>query len=214
MRVAFAALAVFTLVAVPASAQPCRDALVKIRPDCRFAPMQSSAAVAYLASIGATAVTVGGGYLIYAYGPGDPTRSSFTSEEVGGLVMALGVMIGPSVGNLTLGAGDAVAYGMRPKMIGAVMGSGLGLAGMGLALGCVLSNPDGGGEGCGPAEDAAVVLLVTGAAAVGTGLLVGTMIDLATIPSSARRLHTERDAERPSVTVSLAPGGVALRVAL
>lgn len=212
MRTSLAGLALLLLSSAAPAAQPCRDALIRIRPDCRFAPVQSSAVVAYLASIGATAALVGGGYLLYEYGPGDPTRSSFNSEEVGIFVMSLGALVGPSVGNLTLGAGDAAARGMTPKMIGTVVGSSIALGGVGIAIGCVLGNVDGGD--CGLAGDVAVGLVVTGAAVTAGGILVGTVIDLATIPGSARRVRAEQRAARSAVTASAGPQGLALRVAL
>lgn len=165
-----------------------------------FRPPQTSAARAYLYSAAATGVLVGVGYLVdrAAAAALDPTTSDSYLLDVGGFLMAAGVIGGPMVGNLSLGAGADVRRGAAPKLVGIAVGGSLVLAGTLSALACIPAQSD----GCG---GAAGVLVVGGAVVGVVGLAVGTVYDLATIPGNARWARRAR-ANGNRVPVALAPG--------
>ena len=171
-------------------------------------PSHSSAGRAYLYSAAATAGTVGLGLLLVEVLPkGDPTRDSFTPQDLAWVVVAAGAIGGPSVGNLTLGAGDDVGRAYTVKAIGVAGGGGLVLLGVVSALSCVADGPP-----CGAAEG----LLVAGAVVTGAGLVAGTAYDLATIPRNAARARRSRQSPPVSVAPGWRGGGpaLALRVGL
>ena len=158
------------------------------------APREVSASEAYLYSAVATGGAVALGYVLYRVLPGDPTQDSFTGRDLGLALIAVGVVGGPSVGNLTLGAENDVNRALLVKGIGAGVGAGLAVAAIATCFSIGDSPP--------ACESLGTPLFVGAALAVGTGFVVGTVYDLATIPGNARA------ARRGGVAVGLGRGGV------
>ena len=159
-----------------------------------FEPLQTSAARAYLYSVAATGGLVAVGLLADAaaggsgVGPlGDPEYDDTR------LIVAVSLLVGPSVGNLTLGAGADVGRAFAVKGAGVVAAGGLLLVGLGTTLACVGADCDAGSG------------LVTAAAVVAVaGFAAGTAYDLVTIPGNAARAR--RHVRGRGGRVSLAPG--------
>ena len=168
------------------------------------APRSVSAGEAYLYSAAATGGAVALGYVLYRVLPGDPTRDSFTGRDLGLGLIAVGVVGGPSVGNAALGAEDDVNRALLIKGVGAGVGAGLAVAAIATCF-SIGDSP--------PACDSLGTPLFVGAlVAVGAGLVVGTVYDLATIPGNARPARS-----RVGGGVGVGPGGVptvGLRVGL
>ena len=130
-------------------------------------------------------------------------RDGLTLRDVGTLVAVLGVVGGPAVGNLTLGAMGDVGRGQLIRAAGVVSGGALALGTLGA---CRLA--DAIGDGCGLGIG---LLIPAGAAVAFSGLVAGMVYDFATIPGNARA------ARRGGVAVGLGRGGVptvGLRVGL
>ena len=165
---------------------------------------RTTAAEAYLYSAAATGGAVALGYVLYRTLPGDPTQDSFTGRDVGLALIAVGVVGGPSVGNAALGAEGDVQRALVIKGVGAGVGAGLAVAAIATCFSIGDTPP--------ACESLGTPLFVGAVLAVGTGLVVGTVYDLATIPGNARPA-------RPRVGggVGIGPGGaptVGLRVGL
>lgn len=167
--------------AYPAAAQVRPDSLrllpafsVPVRGD--FRPPHTSAVRAYLYSAGATDALVGVGYVAYRIGrQGDPTGPY--QFDVSGVLMAVGAIGGPLVGNLSLGAGDAARRSATIKGVGVALGAGLVAVGIASTLTCI-------GSGCSE-NPLAVGLVSTGTVVAAGTVAIGTIYDLATIPANA-----------------------------
>ncbi len=206
LRVLLAALLFIPLVA---SAQPA-DSLVTLPRYHRtvqgnFRPPQTSAARAYLYSATATGVPVllGTATLLVA----TPTRPSGELSPIGivGTTLILsGVLIGPSVGNMTLGAGETVERGIGIMLVGMKVGSGMVVAGAGTLVLSVVTGPDG------LSTLPALVLVAGGAAVFLGGFLVAGAYNMAMIPANARWAQRARAngnrVPASQVRVSVAPG--------
>ena len=167
-----------------------------------FAPPHASAARAYLYSAVATGGLVAAGLLVEeALGDSPPESDGSLRDGIGPALVIFGVLMGPSVGNLSLGAVEDARRAFVPKAVGLGVGAGLGAAGLTTALVCTLSSFDTGDTGgCGTVV---IALFVSGAAAATVGVGIGTVRDLSTIPANAERARRYRQAH-PHVTV--APG--------
>lgn len=202
-------LALVLLVASGASAQT--DSLRALPPfripvTENFRPPQTSAARAYAYSALATGALVALGYAVYS---SDPAEDG-ARQTVGGALIAVGVLGGPMVGHLSLGRAEATEAGFRVKAAGLIAGGGAILLGVGALLACV---PDG---ECGVADDVATVLVIGGAGVMATGVAAGAVVDLATIPASARwareaRANGDRAAVSPTVGLRRGAPVVGLR---
>ena len=158
-----------------------------------FEPLQTSAARAYLYSVAATGGLVAAGLLADAVaGEGGVASVEDPEYDNTRLIVAVSLLVGPSVGNLTLGAGADVGRAFAIKGAGVVVGGGLLLVGLGTTLACVSDD-----VGCGRLSGAAT-------AVAAAGFVVGTVYDLATIPGNAAR--AQRHVRGRGGRVSLAPG--------
>ncbi len=202
-------VALLLLAPALAAAQAPRDSLRALPPfsvpmDGDFQPPQTSAVRAYLYSAAATGTLVGAGYLIdrYVAATLDPATSDSYLLDAGGVLMAAGVLIGPSAGNLSLGAGTTVTRGLVPKLAGVLAGGTLVLVSLASAVPCTLSAPD-----C-ASGDAAGAGFAAAGAVLAIGLAVGTVYDLATIPGNARWARRARSNgnRAPARPVALVPG--------
>ena len=203
MRLALPALA-FLLVAAPRAQGVAGHPAPPAVPLGGGAVGAVTAAEAYLYSAAATGGTVALGYALYRVGPGDPTQDSFTVRDAGLALVVLGAVVGPSVGNLALGAQDDAQRAVVIKLIGVGVGAGLAAAGVATCFSIGDTPP--------ACESVGTPLFVGAALAVGTGLVVGTVYDLATIPGNARPAR-----RAVGGGVGIGPGGaptVALRVGL
>ena len=208
------------LAAATASAQPVLPDSVARRPPFSvpvtgdFAPPQTSAAVAYLSSVAATAGPIVAGIALNDVLGADPETGSERPAVVT-LVLA-GAWVGPHVGNLTLGAGGDARRGFALTAGGFL--SGVALAGVAVVIAgtCALDDIRGGEIGSGDtcADGPVVVgLLVTGAALAAAGTVAGTAYALVTIPRNADRAQRYRRAyPRVSVAPSWGAGGPAASV--
>ena len=180
-------LIVAILIAGPAFAQPASR------------PLHASAPLAYAISAGATVGTVGLGYALYrVLPPGDPYSDAPSPRAVAFAVVAIGALAGPSVGNLTLGAVEDANRAIILKATGIGAGAAIALASVIPLAGCM------GGSSC----PLVVPLVYAGAAVAVSGVVVGTLYDLATIPGNAT------EAERRTVAVGLGGAGLALTLRL
>ena len=172
---------------------------IPIRED--FEPPQTSAGRAYLYSAAATGGTVALGYLLYMALPeSDLTESSFSANYVGVVVMGLGVVAGPAVGNLSLGAVDDVKRAQAISAAGFLSGAVLVTVSLGAAAG---GDPGTVSEG----------LFVAGVALAGAGYVGGVAYTLATIPRNAARAQRYRQSyPRVAVAPGWRSGGPALSV--
>ena len=194
------------LVAVPASGQPASTDSVAVLPPFRvpitedFAPPHTSAARAYLYSALATGGAVAVGLALEAaLGDSPPESDGSLRDGAGPGLVLIGVMLGPSVGNLSLGAAGDARRAFVPKTIGLMAGGALVLMGLGSEFLCV-ADQLATGEGC--RGNYTVFLTVAGVVTAG-GIVVGTVIDLTTIPANAARAQRYR---RAHPRVSVAPG--------
>ncbi|WP_420455113.1 hypothetical protein [Rubrivirga sp.] len=166
-------------------------------------PLQTSAAGAYLASAGATAGSLALGFALYHVLPAsDPESDAPSPRAVGVAVMAGGALLGPSVGNLVLGAGTDVQRATRIKMAGLAAGAVIALGSTVVIAGCF------GGSACAPTVE---TIVYVGAGVAAVGVVAGTVYDLATIPRNAALAQAHREGRR---TVSLRPGGVGLALSV
>ena len=210
-------LAVLAALAAPvASGQPvgtlpaAPDSVVRLPPFSvpivrDFEPPHTSAVRAFAYSVVGTVGPVVLGLLANPAFPSTPEDDPLAMLGTG-LIVA-GVMIGPPLGNLSLGAVESVEQAGKPKVIGVTVGTGIVLVGVVATVGCAL-------EGAG-AQGACVgdplALLTAGGAVVATGMAVGSVVDFATIPRNAERARRYRQAHP---RVSAAPGWRAGRPAL
>lgn len=205
MRLAF--LAVVLLAAPPATAQ--RDPAGEIarwqesRPRRDLRPSHGSAPRALVYSAAATATGAAAGYVLYRVLPSRPD-GEFPPKSIGLGVGVAAVLLGPSVGLVTLGADDAAAgRGMTIRTAGLLGGGGVVAGGF---LVCLATGQTSSyGREC-------TWPLYAGAGVTGIGLLVGTAVDVAAMPRYARLARIERDG-RP-VTVVPSGAGLAVRVPL
>lgn len=179
-----------------AGGQPvARDSLPRL-PEFRtpitedFAPRHASAARAYLYSAAAT-----GGLVVLGLLVEDAVSGVEDLEGIGIGLAVTGVIFGPSAGNVSLGA---VGDFQRALVVSVGIGSGLVLGSLGFVsiLGCV-ANADG---QC----DAAGFLFVSAVAVAATGVAIGALMVLTSIPATAARARRYRQ-QHPRVAV--APGG-------
>lgn len=169
------------------------------------APRTVSAGEAYLYSVAATGGAVALGYALYRLTPGDPTSDSFTARDLGLGLIAVGLIGGPSAGNSALGAEDDVNRALLIKGIGVGVGAGLAVTAIAACFSISDTPP--------ACESVGTPLFVGALVAVGTGVVVGTVYDLATIPGNARPARGR--AARGGVGIG--PGGApvaAFRLAL
>lgn len=205
MRLVLLALA---LLAAPAIAQPdpVPDILrwLESRPRRDLRPTHDSAARALGYSAAATVGGAAVGYALYRVLPSRPD-GEFSPDVLGLSVVLVAVLIGPSVGPVTLGADDdAAGRGVAIRTAGLV--GGLGVVAGGFLVCLATEQTTSYGREC-PSGS-----LFLGAAVAGTALVAGTAVDLASIPRYARLARIER-AGRP-VTVRPAGAGLAVRVPL
>lgn len=160
-------------------------------------PWTTSATDAYLISAASTVGAVGLGAALYHVFPeGDGDAGGSALRGTAAALVVLGVVVGPSMGNIALGAPGDARRGMGIKGIGIGVGGALALGSLGVVLGCY-GSPD-----CGQAE--AEGFLIAGALVAGAGVLAGTAYDLATIPGNAGG----------RARLALAPTGLSLTVGL
>lgn len=163
-------------------------------------PLHTSGARAYAYSAAATAGGIGLGYVLYRALPeGDPTLDSFSPRDAGLLVIAIGAVGGPAVGNLTLGAEGDVRRGLLIRSAGLCVAAGLAAATFAVCA-------PGLGDASSTCDATANAFVVGGAVALGAGLLGGAVYDLATIPGNAREARRQRG------RVQVAPAGAGLMV--
>ena len=162
-----------------------------------FEPPHTSAARAFAYSTAGTVGPILLGLLANRAFPPDDEDGPLSMLGTG-LIVA-GVMAGPPLGNLSLGAVESVRQAGRPKVIGVAVGSGIILVGVAATAGCALEGA--GARGACVADPLA--LLTAGGAVVATGMAVGSVIDLATIPANAARARRYRQVHS---SVSAAPG--------
>lgn len=174
-------------------------------------PLQTSAVRAYVYSAAATGGLVLVGILVDAASDASSVSDGSVLDGIGPALIVSGVMMGPSVGNMTLGAVGDVKRAARFKMIGVGAGMGLAAVGLGTGIGCVLSNLGGGGpDTCGSLT---LGLFVSAAVVASAGAVVGGAYDLATIPRNAERARQYRQAyPRVSVVPGWSRGAPALAV--
>ena len=170
-----------------------------------FEPPHTSATRAFAYSTAGTVGPIVLGLLANrAFPPGnedDPLSMLGT-----GLIVA-GVMVGRPLGNLSLGAVESVRQAGKPKVIGVTIGSSIILVGVVATAGCALEGAGARGACIGDP----LILLTAGGAVVATGMALGSLMDLATIPRNAERARRYRQAHP---RVSAAPGWRAGRPAL
>lgn len=178
-----------------------------------FEPLQTSAPLAVVYSIAATGGLVAVGLLV-----NEVVSSSMPESDrpFGLTVPALvliqsGLMLGPSVGNFTLGAARDVNTALKVKLYGMGIGAAISVVGLLLIPAAVIvGSPDVIGHGAFPLLQAS--LYVAGAA-VGAG----AVYDLVTIPRNAalaRRYRRQYGAALvPTIDVRTGTAGLALRVA-
>lgn len=175
-----------------------------------FEPAHTSAAAAYAYSAAATLGTAAVGYGLYRILPdADGTRSTgYAPNEAALFLVGLGGMLGPYVGNLTLGAGADVqrTFGIISK---GLIAGGIGMTGAVALVPLCFAETDG------PLCQAAGGLLVASAAVMVVSFVGGAVYTLARIPANARA--AQRYVEHYG-RVELAPAsegaGFALRVRL
>ena len=178
-------LAALLLAPLAVAAQPA-DSLVALPRYSRtvqgnFRPLQTSGSRAVLYSATATGVPILiGTALLLAAPPMRPNGDPTVSGGVGAMLVISGVMVGPPLGNVTLGAGESVQHGVDIMLVGMKVGSGLVVAGAGVLLLAVASGPNS------PAADLSLGLIVGGAGVFFGGFAVAGMYSFATIPANAR----------------------------
>ena len=195
-----------------ASAQPVvPDTALTGSPHADEGPPQPSAARAYAYSAAAT-----GGAVVLGLLTNEVLRSIDAAAYredgryvAGYVVIGTGLVLGPAIGNVSLGAVDDVEAAGRIKVAGIVAGGLIATVGV-LTPIATLATGDPGYVETFPT----LVTLGLGVATLGT--VVGGVMDLSTIPRNARRARQSRSGP-PSVAV--APGWrggptVALRVDL
>jgi len=153
----------------------------------------TSATDAYLISAGSTAGAVGLGLALYHVLPAqEPSSDRFVPRDAALSLIVLGAFVGPTMGNVALGAVGDAERGLAIKGIGVSAGAVIALGSLVVIVGCL------GGSACGGYVEA---LVVTGAVVAGAGFVAGTIYDLATIPRNAARAQADRRrvALRPAV---------------
>ncbi len=199
-------LLLVALLSVPASAQvtlprPPRVSLPSGGRD--LPPLQGSAARAYAYSAAATVGGIGAGYVLYRVLPDARTDGEFAPRTVGLSVVALAAVLGPTVGNSTLGADDDARRAVLIKSGSLAAGATLAFLGGGL---CAVASFDGSpGDGC-------YAMFYGGIGIAAVGFVAGTAIDLSTIPRNAARAREER--QQRTVTVAPSGAGLSVRVPL
>ena len=191
-----------------AAAQTPPDSLRALPPYSRtvrgdFRPPQTSALRAFAYSAAATGGMVAVGTLAILAAPSDVESDAGNAVTgIGAGVIFSGLLFGPAVGNLSLGAGADIERSVRLKLRVLTVGGAVVLTGVGAGLTCILD--------AGPASDcgvlpAATVLVVGGAGVMAAGVVAGAVYDLATIPGNARWARRAR-ANGNRVPVAVWPG--------
>lgn len=173
-----------------------------------FQPLHTSKTRAYLYSIAATAgMVVLGVATNEVIRSIDPVAYRDNGRYITGYVIAgTGLVLGPAVGNWTLGAVEDANRAGRVKAIALVTAAGLVTIGfLGTATTAVTGSPDG------VSTLMPLTYAALGVALVGT--LAGGAMDLASIPQNAR--DAQRRQRRPAtatVSAGMTPSGPGLAV--
>ena len=187
LRCAAAAL----LTVASASAQPVAgDSLPGRLPPTVAAPSgspQASAARAYVYSLAATGGLVGLGVLTEHAVDAASDDDVSALRGIGYVVGLAGVLVGPAVGNVSLGAGADLETSTTIKMVG--VGSGFVIPAVGFVATLACYAASGEAEACGDVLRGSLTL---GRIALVGGLAAGAAYDLATIPRNAERAHQMR----------------------
>lgn len=200
-------LAAVLFLPLAAAAQPADSLLAlprfRIPVTSDFAPLQTSAARATLYSVSGTGVPVlAGTAILLAAPPTRPEGGLSPSGIVGATLVMVGLVAGPPLGNLSLGAGRSVHDGTSIALLGVVVGSST----MGVGVGTLLLTTVTGSDG--PLPTVGAALVIVGGSVCAGGFIAAGVYHFATIPRNARWAQRARaNGNRvPQVRVSVAPG--------